>query len=97
MATAGPSVTEQLTVVVEPRDKYSLTGVFVNGELAVDEGSVEILSPDIISINASDALIPNLKVVLDKQPAYGHLEIMDRTGHSSFIFHFNLPDACYYN
>ena len=82
MAVKNPPIASQkLTLTIEPRNT-SLPSVVINGELAVDEGGVEILSPDIVSFNMSEEQIRKLamKVVLDGLPQYGHLEVRDRTG-----------------
>ena len=78
-AGAVPMGIEKLSIWIEPRDNSWLS-VFVTGDLTVDEGGIEILSPDIISVNASDNQINQLKIVLQRPPQYGYLEVRDRSG-----------------
>lgn len=70
---------ETLMIAIEPRDNQPPQAV-VHGELTVDEGATEILSPDILTVNDNDTRQENLMVVIDDGPQHGYLEVRDRTG-----------------
>lgn len=48
----------------------------------MDEGGVEILSPDIITINNTDRPVGDFFMVIDVGPEFGFLEVRDRNGKS---------------
>ena len=70
---------ETLQVVVEPKDDKA-PQASVHGELSVDEGGVEILSPDIVTVHDSDTRPEQLVVEIVQAPKYGYLEVRDRSG-----------------
>lgn len=70
---------ETLMIAIEPRDNQP-PQITVHGELSVDEGATEILSPDILTVNDSDTRPEQLIVVIDRPPQHGYLEVRDKTG-----------------
>jgi hypothetical protein len=76
-------------IAIEPRDNQP-PEVVVHGEVTVDEGATEILSPDILSVNDSDTKPDNLVVVIVDGPKHGYLEVRDRSGERkcSFLYFF---------
>ena len=70
---------ETLQVVVEPKDDKA-PQASVHGELSVDEGGVEILSPDMVTVHDSDTRPEQLVVEIVQAPKYGYLEVRDRSG-----------------
>ena len=76
---------ETLMIAIEPRDNQP-PQVVVHGELTVDEGATEILSPDILTVNDSDTRPDNQTVVIVDGPQYGYLEVRDRTGEKKKLF-----------
>lgn len=72
---------ETLMIAIEPRDNQPPQAI-VHGELSVDEGATEILSPDILTVSDNDTRQENLVVVIDDGPHHGYLEVRDRTGES---------------
>lgn len=70
---------ETLMIAIEPRDNQS-PQVVVHGELNVEEGGTEILSPDIVTVNDNDTRPDQLMVVIVDGPRHGYLEFRDRTG-----------------
>ncbi|XP_057381732.2 extracellular matrix organizing protein FRAS1-like [Daphnia carinata] len=80
---------ESLMIAIEPRDNQS-PDVVVHGEVNVDEGATEILSPDIISVNDSDTRPVDLVVVINDGPKHGYLEVRDRSGQRKVVTEFPL-------
>lgn len=76
---------ETLMIAIEPRDNQP-PQITIHGELLVDEGATEILSPDILTVNDSDTRPENLMVVIDEGPLHGYLEVRDRTGEFALTF-----------
>ena len=69
---------ETLQVVVEPKDDKA-PQASVHGELSVDEGGVEILSPDMVTVHDTDTRPEQLVVEIVQAPIYGYLEVRDRS------------------
>ncbi|EFX68424.1 hypothetical protein DAPPUDRAFT_260138 [Daphnia pulex] len=65
-----------LMIAIEPRDNQP-PEVVVHGEVTVDEGATEILSPAVLSVNDSDTLV----VVIVDGLKHGNLEVRDRSDH----------------
>jgi hypothetical protein len=80
---------ETLMIAIQPKDNQR-PEVVVNGEVTVDEGATEILSPDILTVNDSDTRPDNLVVVIVDGPKHGYLEVRDRSGERkcSFLYFF---------
>lgn len=74
-----PLPAESLMIAIEPRDNQAPQAV-VHGEISVDEGATEILSPDILTVTDNDTRQENLVVIIDDGPTHGHLEVRDRSG-----------------
>jgi hypothetical protein len=72
-------------IAIEPRDNQR-PEVVVHGEVTVDVGATEILSPAVLSVNDSDTLV----VVIVGGPKHGYLEVRDRSGERkcSFLYFF---------
>jgi hypothetical protein len=66
-------------IAIEPRDNQP-PEVVVHGEVTVDEGAPEILSPAVLSVNDIDTLV----VVIVDGPKRGYLEVRDRSGERNF-------------
>jgi hypothetical protein len=74
-----------LMIAIEPRENQR-PEVVVHGEVTVDEGATEILSPAVLSVNDSDTLV----VGIVGGPKHGYLEVRDRSGERkcSFLYFF---------
>jgi hypothetical protein len=72
-------------IAIEPRENQR-PEVVVHGEVTVDEGATEILSPAVLSVKDSDTLV----VVIVGGPKHGYLEVRDRSGERkcSFLYFF---------
>lgn len=76
---------QEVDVVVEPKDDDP-PQVALHGELVVDEGGVEIISPEILTFNDTDTQSDRLTVSIIDPPQFGYLEIRDdRAGIAAFL------------
>lgn len=67
---------EEVNVFIEPKDNQA-PQLTLHGELVVDEGGVEIISPEIISFNDTDTQAEQLTILILDFPQHGYLEIRD--------------------